>query len=248
MGIYETFCEVYDSLFDDSLYPQWLSFTEKVVPELTSKTDWLDLGCGDGKLAVLAKQSNYSITGVDLSPTMIERAQSRAQEAKVNIPFKVADMLTFYFEDYHPQLITCFCDSLLYLNEYSKQEQVMRNVYHHLKANGVFIFDIIHPNWINYQYPGYTFVHEWDDVVFTWTSDQFRGENTIDHSLNMFLEDEDGRYERYEELHEQFVAPIEDYVSSLTAIGFTEVTVTADFSTDGPNDTSKRIFFTCRKG
>ena len=84
--------------------------------------------------------------------------------------------------------------------------------------------------------------------MFTWTSDQFRGENTIDHSLNMFLEDEDGRYERYEELHEQFVAPIEDYVSSLTAIGFTEVTVTADFSTDGPNDTSKRIFFTCRKG
>ncbi|MFE6285078.1 class I SAM-dependent methyltransferase [Streptomyces sp. NPDC057877] len=51
--------------------------------------DLLDLGCGTGSLALLAAEQGHRVTGVDLSPAMVERA--RAKLAGRDAAFLVGD-------------------------------------------------------------------------------------------------------------------------------------------------------------
>ncbi|MFF4751202.1 class I SAM-dependent methyltransferase [Streptomyces sp. NPDC002514] len=51
--------------------------------------DVLDLGCGTGSLALLAAEQGHRVTGVDLSPAMVERA--RAKTAGRDVAFLLGD-------------------------------------------------------------------------------------------------------------------------------------------------------------
>ena len=50
----------------------------------------LDVGCGDGELALEFVKHGAIVTGIDASPAMIEAARSRAKQHGVNIDFRVA--------------------------------------------------------------------------------------------------------------------------------------------------------------
>jgi SAM-dependent methyltransferase len=52
---------------------------------------WLDVGCGTGRLAELAAQRGANVTGVDLSPVLIETARARARERGLEIDYRVGD-------------------------------------------------------------------------------------------------------------------------------------------------------------
>jgi len=51
----------------------------------------LDVGCGVGRWSLELSRLGHEVTGVDLSPRMIERAEARAQEAGVACRFAVGD-------------------------------------------------------------------------------------------------------------------------------------------------------------
>ncbi len=52
----------------------------------------LDVACGLGRHAVPLARRGYRVTGVDISPTFVERARERAAEAAVDVSFIVGDM------------------------------------------------------------------------------------------------------------------------------------------------------------
>ena len=51
----------------------------------------LDVGCGDGELAVELWKRGANVTGIDASREMIEAARSRARRERAEIEFSVAD-------------------------------------------------------------------------------------------------------------------------------------------------------------
>jgi SAM-dependent methyltransferase len=53
----------------------------------------LDIGCGTGTNSVWLAQQGFDVTGVDLAPLAIERAEQRAHDAGVKGRFLVADVL-----------------------------------------------------------------------------------------------------------------------------------------------------------
>jgi SAM-dependent methyltransferase len=53
----------------------------------------LELGCGTGTNCVWLAQQGFDVTGVDLAPLAVERAEERAHAAGVNVRFVVADVL-----------------------------------------------------------------------------------------------------------------------------------------------------------
>ena len=52
----------------------------------------LDIGCGDGKIAVWLAEKGFSVLGVDFSSAAIARAQADFGKRSANLTFQVADM------------------------------------------------------------------------------------------------------------------------------------------------------------
>ena len=55
---------------------------ERIVDRLDAQPGlrWLDLACGTGAVAERAAERGADVTGLDLSPGLIETAQERAQQ------------------------------------------------------------------------------------------------------------------------------------------------------------------------
>jgi 2-polyprenyl-3-methyl-5-hydroxy-6-metoxy-1,4-benzoquinol methylase len=51
----------------------------------------LDAGCGTGQYAIAFAQRGYVVSGIDISPAMIERATAHATEAGVSVSWRVGD-------------------------------------------------------------------------------------------------------------------------------------------------------------
>lgn len=60
---------------------------------------WLDLGCGAGDVAFHARRAGATVTGSDLSPTLIEAAQRRAAEHGLDLTLEVADCQDLHYAD-----------------------------------------------------------------------------------------------------------------------------------------------------
>lgn len=60
---------------------------------------WLDVGCGTGELSRLGAVSGATITGVDLSPALIETAWQRAGSQRLDIRYEVGDAESLPYED-----------------------------------------------------------------------------------------------------------------------------------------------------
>jgi len=61
-------------------------------PDLSGKRV-LDAGCGTGQLAVELARRGAEVVAVDLSPTLVDHARARADEAGVAVAFHAGDML-----------------------------------------------------------------------------------------------------------------------------------------------------------
>lgn len=59
----------------------------------------LDIACGSGQLALLAARDGANVTGVDIAPNVIQRAQARARAEGLDARFLEADAEDLPFED-----------------------------------------------------------------------------------------------------------------------------------------------------
>lgn len=77
----------------------------------------LDLGCGDGDLAVELAKLGGAVTGADASPSMISAARLRAQREGVSAQFRIAQAKQLPFADAEFDVIAavtilCFVDDV----------------------------------------------------------------------------------------------------------------------------------------
>lgn len=95
------FTKRYDLMYRISK-PRWDTGTvPSQVTQLAShqgKTrNAIDLGCGTGTHSIYLAQQDFSVIGVDISPTAIQRAQQKASKAGVKPEFIVHDVTRLDF-------------------------------------------------------------------------------------------------------------------------------------------------------
>ncbi|MGG5331923.1 class I SAM-dependent DNA methyltransferase [Enterococcus sp. AZ163] len=239
---YETFALVYDEVMDDSLYQKWLDFSLRHLPSDNRKL--LELACGTGALAVAFAKAGFMVTGLDLSEEMLMLAQDRALSEGTELQLIVGDMLDLTDIGTY-QAVTCFSDSLCYMDSQEQVSKVFQGVYDLLEDNGVFIFDVHSLYQMDSVFPGYSFHDQTEEFAFLW--DSYAGEvsHSIEHFLTFFVKEGD-RFERIDELHQERTYPLETYQEMLKTAGF-QSDVYADFEDEVPNELSKRWFFVCHK-
>lgn len=63
------------------------------------KKDVLDLGCGLGRHTILSAENGFNTKAFDISENAVERAKEYCQKEKLNVEFKIGDMLELPYED-----------------------------------------------------------------------------------------------------------------------------------------------------
>jgi ubiquinone/menaquinone biosynthesis C-methylase UbiE len=97
---------------------------KRVAENVSAGAAILELAPGPGYLAIeLAKLGNYTITGLDISQTFVDIAQANAQQAGVEIDFRLGSAQRMPFDDQTFDFIVCraafknFSDPALALDE-----------------------------------------------------------------------------------------------------------------------------------
>ncbi|MFD1705473.1 class I SAM-dependent DNA methyltransferase [Siminovitchia sediminis] len=245
---YEQLAYVYDKLMEEAPYDRWVRFLKE------NKDRWkapgvrvLDLGCGTGEMAILLMKEGFHVSGVDLSEDMLAVAAEKAENEGLILPLYHQDMSELEgLPEY--DIITIFCDSLNYLPTPEKVKKTFRAAHEHLVSGGLLLFDVHSVYQMDQGFAHQTFTLNEDNVAYIW--DAYPGEEpcSAEHAITFFVLDErTGQYQRMDELHKQRTYLLQDYQEWLMEAGFEILSVTADFSGQPPDETSRRLFFTCRK-
>lgn len=80
-----------------SMAQRWQKEIEKYLPE--GKLKILDVGCGSGFFTILLAKMGYEVTGIDLTPDMVQCARELAEEEKTECRFQVMDAEKLDFSD-----------------------------------------------------------------------------------------------------------------------------------------------------
>ncbi len=248
--IYETFARIYDEVMDHELYQKWLDFSKRHF--LPGTTEILELACGTGALAIAFAKEGFHVTALDFSEEMLTVASQRAAKEEAPVQFISGNMLDLSEVGTY-QAITCFSDSLCYMENTQQLQQVFDEVFQALDEEGIFLFDVHSIYQIDEGFNEYSYHYQTDDFAFLWDSYPGEKEHSVEHYLSFFIPEDltdrtkETLFARYDELHEERTYSVDRYLRMLENTGFSDVEVMADFEDQAPDDTSKRLFFVCHK-
>lgn len=117
------------------------------------RTDFeiLDVGCGDGLHSVELAKTGCSVTGLDLSRSLLEHGLEHANRQNAPVRFIEADMREMNFERRF-DLIMCLNTTFGYFDD-AENLRVLRAMARGLKPGGHLILDVINRDWVVKQCP-----------------------------------------------------------------------------------------------
>jgi SAM-dependent methyltransferase len=77
-------------LTSDETRAAWWALLSGLLPDPPARV--ADLGCGTGSISLLLAEHGYEVTGMDLSPRMIERARAKARARGLRVSYCVGDV------------------------------------------------------------------------------------------------------------------------------------------------------------
>ena len=92
-------------LHDPQVLHAWTELLKTWLP--AHKIAVLDVGCGTGSLSVILAGLGYSVTGIDLSPTMLAQARAKGKALGHPSVFHVMDAATPQFAAHSFDAIVC---------------------------------------------------------------------------------------------------------------------------------------------
>lgn len=129
---YENECYIHGTLGECDFIDRELAFDKSLKI--------LDIGCGTGRHAVELAQRGYTVTGIDLSESMLTVAKEKAAKAAVSVDFRRCDARELPFKGEFDAAIM-LCGGAFPLMEIDDMNfQILKNATQALKPRGKFIF------------------------------------------------------------------------------------------------------------
>ncbi len=135
----------------------------------------LELACGTGRVALPLARAGLDVDGLDLSPSMLKRAQEKARSENLKIGWIQGDARNFQAGRKYGLIFIAY-DSFLYLYDFESQKSFFDSVKAHLLPGGILILDAFNPN------PGDLSL-DWTEykVLASYVDPDGRGNVTIRH-------------------------------------------------------------------
>ena len=143
---YEELFTNYAATYDKEVFTQGtLQETDFLEQELNNDKNKriLDIGCGTGRHAIELAKRGYTVTGIDLSESQLNRAKQKAQAEKVDITFQQADARHLQFSNEF-DLAIMLCEGGFSLMETDEMNfAILQSATRALKNEGQFIFSAL---------------------------------------------------------------------------------------------------------
>lgn len=228
-------------------FARWVS--ETVFPHFQQALSFqpqslLDLACGSGIFAAHMAAKGLRVTGLDISPMMLEIA--REQSSSVN--WVEGDMSRLKLAERF-DCVTCFFDSLNYLLHAEELARTFQAVSAHLNPGGYFIFDMntIYGLAVSWQRFPYNLNQDTEDYL------ELMG-TAYDYELDIaevrfiMFEREGERWARFEEIHRERGYHLDDILLMLEQAGLQPGYILGDPMTLRPlAENDGRVWITAQK-
>jgi SAM-dependent methyltransferase len=230
----------FEYLNDDCGYENWSQYLIDKLSRFPLKAG-LDIGCGGGWFTRAFQKQGYTMTGMDISPEMLDFAQETAFKAGVRSEYILGDItktkLPARFD-----FVTAINDCINYIPK-MKLDAALKNVRGALKKGGVFLFDISSARKFKEKIANTVSVDDRDEVTYISFNREETDGATMD--VTLFIKRADGAFERVEETHRQYSYTVEEIRTALQNSGFDVLETEGHLGED--STTSDRILFLAQK-
>ncbi len=244
MAGYGSFAQVYDSLTENVPYDGIAAFYDgKIKKYRSGEGNFLaDAGCGTGNLTVRMAALGYDVIGADASPEMLSQAVNKPHDGVQYICQPMTELELYGEAD----VIISTLDSVNHLSG-GEISDFFGAAALNLRKGGLLLFDVNTVYKHEKILADNVFVYDIDGIYCVWQNEYSPEDFGAEISLNIFVEGDDGLYERMEESFRETALPQEELERLLTAAGF-EVLEVCEYLTDKkPAEDSDKLMFCARK-
>ena len=228
----------YDVLMANVPYDMWAGYYQLLMTQMEQEPErLLDVCCGTGTVAELLAQSDYQVTGFDLSAPMIEVARQKEAENGYGIEYFVQDAAELNLGKTFDGAYSFF-DSLNYICELERFNMAIKRVARHIEPGGSFVFDM------NTAYAFENKMFDQQDlrkralIKYDWKGEYDPATRLIKVDMKFWRDGEEIR-----ETHVQRAHSEDEISDALQAAGFSWVRAYDSYTLDPPNKKSDRVHY-----
>ena len=135
----EKYSKYYNLLYQNKNYLEEYNYICEIIKKhgKTHDKNILDIGCGTGKHLKYFKKDGFSVSGVDISESMINEAKKYLKQDHDLICCNASE---FSFDNKFDIILSLF-HVMSYQTKNNDLENIFQNVSNHLTDGGLFIFD-----------------------------------------------------------------------------------------------------------
>lgn len=251
MEAYSEFAQVYDLFMDNIPYDEWCEYLVSLLKQYDVNDGLvLELGCGTGNISELLRKKGYDMIGIDNSAEMLSVAIEKSMEVEdETLPqalYLCQDMREF--ELYGTvKAIVSICDSMNYITEPEDLLEVFRLANNYLDPEGVLIFDLNTIYKYEHMLGEQTIAETREDHCFIWDNFYDKDSRLNEYVLNLFIQGDDGRYDRHEEVHYQRAYDLEQVRQLIEEAGLRWEGAYDAFTMNPVREDSERIYIIARE-
>ncbi len=227
--MYQGFATVYDRLMGDIHEDRFGAVLDECIREIgRAPGSVLDLGCGTGRMFPHLLRHARRIIGIEPSEEMLAQAAVRAAAARNRVQL-IAGRAESFRAPQKTEACVSFCDVMSYLENRQALMAACQHVYDALTPEGWFLFDMHTPHKFREAFRERVFFEDQGDVFSLMNTRVDEETRSVTYELTLFIEEEDGRFRREDEVHRQVAFTRAEIVDALIVAGFHSIQIGADF-------------------
>ena len=181
------------------------------------------------------------MTGLDISPEMLNYAQETAFKQGLRSEYLLGDITSFRTPKKY-DFVTAINDCVNYIPQ-DRLSKAFKSVKAALKKGGIFLFDVSSGRKIRLKIADTVCVDDRDDVTYMSFNKPETDGVTMD--VTLFVKRADGAFERLDERHRQYIYAEAEILAALEECGFSVLSVEGHLGED--KATADRLTFLAQR-
>lgn len=247
MSGYSKFAWFYDRLTENVDYDLIGNRIDKLVSRFGGRKNiLLEIGCGTGNLCEKMSSLGYDVIGIDSSQEMLSEALDKKYESGSEIQYLCQDMTELDMYGTIDVTVSVL-DSINHLADVESIRKTFERVSLFAFPDGLFIFDMNTVYKHREILGNNSYIYDLDGLFCSWQNEYSSQYDSVEMFLDFFEEQEDGRYERFQESFKEIAIEEAEIDRLLKETGFEILAKYDDYSDKSVNEKTQRIVYVTKK-